>query len=137
MQQCDLIVNREPLGKSGMSSLAGRVAMLEAVVSTRPWLAVVVTDDLHLADIARGYEVLVLGADKWQQLLDPAFYESEDARDRAIERLPRLAVAPRDDLPLPPGCEVLAVDLTGVSSSAARAGNVDLVVPEVRPLLDF
>ena len=36
----------------------------------------VVTDRVHLADIAAGYDALVLGADKWAQVLDPAFYES-------------------------------------------------------------
>jgi hypothetical protein len=130
-------VNREPLGKEGMRPLAERIALLEALAASRPWLAVVVTDSLHLADIATGYDVLVLGADKWQQVLDPQFYESVAHRDHAVRRLPHLAVAPRGDLPLPAGCEVLAVDLADVSSTAARAGRLDLVAPEARALLDF
>ena len=80
----DLVVNPNPLGKSGMRPLETRVAMLEAVAAHRPWLRVVVTDQLHLADIAKGYDVLVLGADKWEQVLDPAFYASEAARDAAV-----------------------------------------------------
>jgi nicotinic acid mononucleotide adenylyltransferase len=67
----DLVVNAQPLGKAGARPLAGRMAMLEAVTANRPWLRVVTTDRLHLGDIAEGYDVLVLGADKWVQVLDP------------------------------------------------------------------
>jgi hypothetical protein len=135
LDHVDFVLNRRPLGKDSPRSLATRVAMLEAVATTRPWLGVVVTDDLHLADIAHGYDVLVLGADKWAQVLDPAFYESMPARDDAVARLPLLACAPRDGLAVPDGCVVLAVDLSHVSSTAARAGRVDLVLPEALPFL--
>lgn len=131
----DLVVNRQPLGKSGMRPLADRVAMLEAVAASRPWLGVVVTDHLHLADIADGYDVLVLGADKWAQVLDVAFYESPIERDAAVARLPRLAIAPRHDFEVPPDCVVLDIDLSHVSSTAARAGQHNLVAPEALPFL--
>jgi nicotinate-nucleotide adenylyltransferase len=136
LDRVDLILNREPLGKRSVRSLASRVAMLEAVAATRPWLSVVVTDDLHLADIAAGYDVLILGADKWSQVLDAAFYDSPAARDDAVARLPVLAVAPRHGLPLPDNCVVLDVDLSHVSSTSAREGRGDLVVPEALPFLD-
>jgi hypothetical protein len=135
VDQIDLILNREPLGKSGMQPLETRVAMLQAVAAARPWLAVVVTDRVHLADIAEGYDVLVLGADKWAQVLDPSFYGSPAERDAAVARLPRLAVAPRHGLTVPDGCVVLDVDLSHVSSTAARSGRSDLVLPEARPFL--
>jgi cytidyltransferase-like protein len=137
LQQIDVIVNRQPLGKDDVRPLARRVEMLEAVAALRPWLRVVITDHLHLADIAAGYDVLLLGADKWGQVLDPAFYESEAARDAAVARLPPLAIAPRQGLDLPPGCVVLALDaaLADVSSTAARTGRIDIVPPEVRHLL--
>jgi hypothetical protein len=131
----DLILNREPLGKSGMRPLEIRVAMLEAVATTRPWLRVVVTDHLHVADIAQGYDVLVLGADKWTQVLDVAFYASETERDGAVARLPPMAIAPRHEFPVPSGHVVLDVDLSHVSSTAARDGRIDLVLPEARPFL--
>jgi hypothetical protein len=131
----DLIVNREPLGKSSVQSLATRVAMLEAVAVSRPWLAVVVTDRLHVADIAEGYDVVILGADKWAQVVDPGFYESDAHRDAAVARLPRLAVAPRNTAPVPDGCTVLDIDMPTVSSSAARSGRRDLVPAEVRRFL--
>jgi nicotinic acid mononucleotide adenylyltransferase len=131
----DLILNREPLGKSGMRPLSTRVAMLEAVVATRSWLGVVITDQLHLADIAEGYDVLVMGADKWAQVLDPEFYESEAARDAAVARLPRLVVAPRRGLSVPAGCVLLDLDMPDVSSTAARAGRNEFVLPEAAPFL--
>jgi hypothetical protein len=143
LRQCrldaiDLIVNEQPLAKSNVRSLAARVEMLEAVAATRPWLRVVVTERLHLADIAESYDVLVLGADKWAQVLDPAFYGSEPERDAAVARLPQLAVAPRDGLATPDGCVVLDVDetLAAVSSTAARGGMLGIVPPEVRALLE-
>ncbi|MEY2433271.1 MAG: nicotinate-nucleotide adenylyltransferase, partial [Acidimicrobiaceae bacterium] len=135
LSNVDLILNREPLGKSGMRPLSTRVAMLEAVAATRPWISVVVTDRLHLADIARDYDVLVMGADKWVQVLDPEFYESEAARDAAVARLPRLAVAPRKGRPVPDGCVLLALDMPEVSSTAARAGRIDFVLPEAARFL--
>ena len=133
----DLIVNAEPLGKAGVGSLETRVQMLEAVAATRSWLRVVLTDRRHLADIAEGYDVLVLGADKWAQVLDAGFYESEAARDAAVARLPRLAVAPRRGLALPDECVVLNIDaeLDAVSSTAARDGLIHVVPDEVRHLL--
>lgn len=109
--------------------------MLRAVAATRPWLRVVVTDKVHLADIAAGYDVLILGADKWLQLLDAAFYDSPAARDDALARLPRLAVAPRDGCAVPDDCVLLDVEMSEVSSTAARAGRVELVLPEARPFM--
>ena len=135
LDRVDLIVNREPLGKSIISPLATRIEMLEAVAASRPWLTVVVTDKVHLADIAEEYDVLVLGADKWGQLLDVAFYASAAARDDAIARLPRLAVAPRHGYPVPDDCVLLDVEMSEVSSTAVRSGRVDLVPPEVRGLM--
>ena len=116
LERVDLIVNREPLGKSTISPLATRIAMLEAVAASRPWMAVVVTD-------------------KWSQVLDVAFYSSVAARDDAVSRLPQLAVAPRQGYPLPDDCVVLDVQMSAVSSTAARSGRVDLVPPEVRRLM--
>ena len=135
LERVVLIVNREPLGKSTVSPLATRIAMLEAVAASRPWMTVAVTDKVHLADIAADYDVLILGADKWSQVLDVAFYSSADARDDAIARLPQLAVAPRRGFAIPDDCMLLDVEMSEVSSTAARSGRVDLVPPEVRRLM--
>lgn len=135
VERVDLLVNESPLGKTGVRPLETRVAMLEAIARTRLWLSVVVTDHVHVADIAEDYDVLVMGADKWAQVLDPTFYASVATRDAAVRRLPQLAVAPRGGFGLPDGCIVLDVELPDVSSTAARAGDLTVVVPEARPFV--
>lgn len=133
LDRVDLIVNRDPLGKAlDPEALERRQALLEVVAAPRPWLGVVVTEHRHLADIAAGYDVLVLGADKWSQVLDVGFYDSPVHRDEAVARLPHVACAPRGDLPLPRSCTVLDVVMPDVSSTAARAGRHDLLPPELR-----
>jgi cytidyltransferase-like protein len=132
LSRIDLVVNRAPLGKASVRSLDERVAVLESVAATRPWLGVVVTNLRHLADIAEGYDVLILGADKWAQVLDESFYDSGAHRDEAVARLPRLAIARRGELPVPGDCVVLDVEMHDVSSTAARAGRADFALPEAR-----
>jgi hypothetical protein len=138
MRQCgvervDLVLSRSALGKESVvrPTVDERAAVLDAVAANgRPWLGVVVTDDQLLVDIAAGYDVLVLGADKWEQVMDPVFYGGSIAqRDAAVARLPRLAVARRrtHDVPMGPHVVVLDVDHHEVSSTAARAGARDLM----------
>ena len=129
----DWVVSRVALGKEDVQvpTLAERVAVLEAVAASRPWLGVKVTDDRLLVDIARGYDVLVVGADKWAQVRDPAWYESVAARDAALDALPRVIVVPRPGYDIC-GAEVLELenDHGQVSSSAAREGKLELMLPE-------
>ena len=86
-----------------------------------------VTDARLIADIADGYGAVVVGADKWHQLNDVSFYGSEGAMAGALDRLPRLLVAPRAGFEVPDDVDVLEVDATyhEVSSSAVRAGRED------------
>ena len=130
LDRLDLVLSRQALGKEGAerSPLPARVAALEAVASGRPWLGVAVTEARLLADVAEGYDVVVMGADKWAQVVDPAWYGgSEAARDEAVARLPRVLVAPRAGWPVPAGVEVLDLhpDHLDVSSTAAIAGRRD------------
>jgi hypothetical protein len=90
LDRLDLVVNAMPIGKAGAQSVDGRIALLDAVAASRPWLAVARTEHRLLADIAAGYDVLVLGADKWAQVVDPGYYASDAERDAAVARLPRL-----------------------------------------------
>src|SRR5271154_5574094 len=104
LHQLDLAISRAALGKDATAQrpLAARVAMLERLTETRPWLGIVVTDAQLITDIAAGYDLVVMGADKWAQVRDPAWYDgSEAARDAAMARLARVLVAPR------PGFEVV------------------------------
>ena len=125
LERLDLVVSRTALGKEHLpvSSLAERVAALEAVAATRPWLGVVVTDARLITDIARPYDVVVMGADKWRQVNDPAWYADEAARDAAVASLPLVLVAPRGD-DRPDGVRLLDLDdeHLHVNATAVREG---------------
>jgi nicotinic acid mononucleotide adenylyltransferase len=138
LDRLDLAISRVALGKDAAAQppLELRVAQLERLATARPWLRVVVTDAQLITDIAAGYDAVVMGADKWAQVRDPAWYDgSVAARDAALAGLARVLVAPR------PGFDVIGAQVLGlpehlqaVSSSAARAGGVDLIAPECRPI---
>lgn len=133
LDRLDLAMSTVALAKEhgGHSPLAERTAAIEAVAAAgRGWLTARTTDARLIADIAEGYDVCIVGADKWHQLHDVAFYGgSPDARDAALARLPVLAVAPRTGvaLDLPDG--VVALELGAehgpVSSTAVRGGRED------------
>ena len=127
LDRVDLVLSREALGKpAGIGpSVDERRAVLEAVAATRPWLGVVVTTARLIADIAAGYDAVILGADKWAQVLDPGWYGgSTAARDEALAALPRVLVAPRAG-DHPAGVELLDLPdhLGEVSASAVRDGH--------------
>ena len=71
------------------------------MADTNPAIGVRTTEHSLLADIATGYEVVVMGADKWAQVLDPQWYGGIEQRDVALRRLPRIALAPRPPWPMP------------------------------------
>ena len=99
-------------------------------------MAVVVSDVQLVAELARGYDVVIIGADKWHQINDPAFYgDSIDRRDEAVASLPVVAVAPRPPWPIPRDLELpLDARWREVSSTSARAGDLGLMVPEAAEL---
>ena len=123
----DLVLSRVALGKEALDqpSVDERAEVLRAIAADRPWLGVVVTDHRLIADIAAGYDAVVVGADKWRQIIDPRWYGDDPAaRDAAVAGLPRVLVAPRGD-DRPDGVELLELDdeHLHVSSSAVRAGH--------------
>ena len=127
LDRVDLVLSRAALGKQegALPPVDDRRAVLDAVAATRPWLGVVVTDARLVADVAAGYDAVVMGADKWAQVLDPTWYGgSAETRDAALAGLPRVLVAPRSGHH-PAGVELLDVpaDLHEVSASAVRAGH--------------
>jgi Cytidylyltransferase-like len=141
LDRLDLVLSRAPLGKDGLVAPAvdARASVLRAAIAHEQRLGVAVTDARLIVDVAAGHDVLVVGADKWAQIVDPAWYgDSVDARDAAVARLPaRVLVVPRgagSTPDLPPGAELLVVDEghAHVSSTRARDGEHDLMLPEAR-----
>lgn len=115
-----LVLSTEPIGKPSPTPLIERVAALETLRNGRPWLDVAVSEHRLIADVCQGYDVVVLGADKWAQVLDASYHPSEEAWRASLARLPRVAVARRGDLPIEGDVLVLDVDLGDVSSTAVR-----------------
>ena len=76
------------------------------------------------AEVARGYDAVVMGADKWHQLHELRFYDHDPrARDRALASLPRVAVAPRDGWTVPEQHRLhLPAEFGEVSATAVREG---------------
>jgi nicotinic acid mononucleotide adenylyltransferase len=138
VDEVHLVVSRQPLGKDPVvPPFEHRIAVLEAVATSRPWMRITVTTARLIADVAAGYDALILGADKWRQVVDPAWYGGSAAsRDAAVASLPRVLLVPRGDpvdaLILPPGAVVLDIGAQhrDVSSTAVRAGRRDWMLPE-------
>jgi hypothetical protein len=111
--------------------------VIEEVASARPWLHVEVTERRLISEIAEGYHAVVMGTDKWEQVVDPAWYGgSTEARDRAVAALPPVLIAVREGarhpVGLPPGSTLLDVheDHALVSSTLVRAGRHEWMLPE-------
>jgi nicotinamide-nucleotide adenylyltransferase len=130
LDRVDLVVSRRPFGKDvDRPTLDDRMVVLQAIASSRPWLGVRLTDAQLIADVAAGYDAVVVGADKWLQIMDPGWYAGSSlARDEAVAGLPRLLLVVRPPYQvtgdLPAGSVVLEMESrhANVSSSGARAG---------------
>lgn len=130
------------LGKGlGAVSVADRATVLEAVAAGVPGLAVARTPARLVVEVAEalGADTVVLGADKWAQVRDPAWYGGSEAeRDAALARLPRVLLAPRTGELAGPevarGPEVVLLTLDpahgDVSATRARGGEHHLMLPE-------
>jgi nicotinate-nucleotide adenylyltransferase len=136
LDHLDLALSRSALGKEAGAHLplATRVAAIERAARARPWLGVTVTDDQLITDIARGYDTVVMGADKWAQVRDPEWYGGDvSARNAALAALPRVLVVPRPGFAVEDAERLdIGDELTHVSSTRARAGEHHLVAPEAR-----
>ena len=134
LDRVDLVLSVRALEKEHVDRplWRDRLAVLEALAGRVGWLGVRTTEAQLLADIAEGYDVLIMGADKWHQVLDVRYYgDSAEARDAAVARLPRLAIAPRPPLEVPAELLLDVEDaFADMSSSRARAGARELMVPE-------
>jgi predicted RNA-binding protein with PIN domain len=134
LDRIDLALSSVALGKdhTAQSTVESRAAAIRRAARSRRWLDVAVTDAQLIADIASGYDVVVMGADKWAQVRDPAWYGGDaTARDAALAALPRVLVARRPGFDVV-GAEALDIDpaLAHVSSTRARSGEHHLVAPD-------
>lgn len=132
LERLDIVVSRVALAKEHVArpEIGHRVEVLREWAGGHGDLAVVVTDAQLLVDIADGYDLLVVGADKWLQIHDMTFYGgSTAARDAAVAALPPVAIVPRPPHQVP---DHLLLGVEGpigeVSSTAARSGRVDFMV---------
>lgn len=133
LDRVDLVLSRRPLNKEHLEvpTLAHRVEVLEAVAARVGWLRVHVTDATLIVDIAEGYDVVVMGADKWEQVNDVRYYVDAAGRDDAVRRLPEVALAPRPPHAIPSGMALDVPDHVGdVSSTGVRGGRHDWMLPE-------
>lgn len=129
LQRVDLIISEAALGKQQHSvpSAQARADALRTLLADRPWIGVVVTPTQLLSEISAGYDILVMGADKWAQINEDRWYQSVEAKQHALGSLPRLAIAPRPPHEVPPHATLLTVarQLWGVSSTGVRSGRTD------------
>ncbi len=134
LERVDLVVSRVALVKGAVERprLVDRLRVLEDAAATRAWLGVALRDEQLFVDLAEGYDVVIMGADKWEQLHDPAFYgDSTDARDAALAALPTPAVVDRPPRFAPPEHRLdVHPGHHPVSSSDVRAGRHDWMAPE-------
>lgn len=137
-RQLDRVVlafSRRPINKEHIDRprFDHRVEVARTEAAAIDWLEVLVTDARLLVDIARGYDVLIMGADKWQQVIDPQYYGGDVARDDAVAALPELAIAPRPPLPVPRR-HLLHVEAAHaeVSSTRAREGMLSMMCAAAR-----
>ncbi len=143
LDRVDLCLSVDPLGKPHLARTVGeRLERIRASLQGRAGLEVVTTPHRLVADIAEGYDVVVLGADKWEQVLDPGWYGGDpDRRDHALARLPLVALAGRagsaGSAPPLPGVRVhrleVADHLAEVSSTGVRDGRTEWAAEDGRP----
>lgn len=125
----DLVISVDPLGKDGrtQASAEERLDAIRSAAHGREWLRGLATEHRLLADIAEGYDFLIVGGDKAAQLLDPTFYDSEELMESALRGLPTLVLAPRPGGVAPDDAVVLELPdwVAAVSSTAVRSGRIE------------
>jgi len=135
LDRIHLAVSRVPLAKTSLvlPTFEHRVEALKLVAEDHDWLDVVVTSAQLLVDISAGYDLLIMGADKWHQIHEARFYNDDpNQRDAAMAALPQVALAPRPPLEIPGHLGLDVADrFATVSSTAVRNGRHDWMHPAI------
>lgn len=136
----DWTVSKVSLGKETLAlpTLQQRIEVLERVAAKHEWLSIDVTEHQLIVDVARPYDALIVGADKWAQVVDERWYADAQARDVALTELPPVVlVAPRDGAADPADASsgrIRSLDLSAhyqaMSSTRARTTDPHLMLPE-------
>ena len=132
LDEVHLVVSTVALDKPAPPgpSFEERMLLLEADAAAFDWLFVSTSERQLIVDIAEGYDIVIMGADKWHQVNDESYYSSTAERDAALLRLPQVAVAPREGSTTPDALVMhTPTELHGVSSTHARLGRRDLMAP--------
>lgn len=136
LDRVDLAISRRALAKEDVDHprFDHRIAVVRNSLSDLPWARVTTTTEQLLADIAEGYDLVIMGADKWWQIHELRWYRSEKHREETLERLPEVAVFPRNGFANPPDITLHLDDeaLAMVSSSRARSGETHLMTAAAR-----
>ncbi len=135
----DLVLSRRPILKEHVERprLDDRIEVVAASVTHLASVSVTVTEHRLIADIAAGYDLVVMGADKWHQINDVVFYDDHAHRDASLAALPTVVVVGRGDDRLPDdGAHHLHVDMHTVSSTRARQGDRAVMTDAARAFDD-
>ena len=139
LERLDLAVSTTALGKGVVDrpTFEDRIEVIRESIAEHSAIGVVVTELRLIADIATGYDVVVMGADKWAQIGEVKWYANAVERDTALAALPRLALVPRPPLDVPEE-HLISVreDILEISSSAARAGRTEWMTDAARAFHD-
>ena len=132
LDRLDLAISQAAFDKAHLSEqIEQRVDALHRFADGRSDIGIVVSQHRLIADLAVGYDAVVMGADKWHQLHELRFYDGRvSARDAAVASLPDVAVAPRLGWSAPPEHRLhLSPNFEGVSATAVRAGRDEWRAP--------
>ncbi len=126
LSRLDIVVSESALGKDDVSHprLSDRIRVLRSSFERFDNIEVKVTEKQLLSDMSQGYDLLVLGGDKWAQIQELRWYADGQDRERALSMLPAITIAARSNINIPEELrlEVAQEHVQNISSTAARAG---------------